>query len=144
MLDPIDRHIRPFRPGDEEGVRALWKVSGLLRPWNDPGKDIARKMGVLPELFLVCEGTHSIIGTVMAGYDGHRGWLYYLAVSPNDRRLGIGRALVCAAEERLKMLGCPKVNLQIRTDHLEVLDFYQDLGFSQETVISMGKRLIKD
>ena len=85
-----------------------------------------------------------IVGTVMAGYDGHRGWINYLAVDEEQRRRGIGRALMAAAEEELVALGCPKVNLQIRTGNAEALAFYERLGFGRDDVVSVGKRLERD
>ena len=85
------------------------------------------------------EGT--VVGTVMAGYDGHRRWVNYLAVAPEHRRRGLGRALMHEAQERLRRLGCPKVNLQIRGDNLEAIAFYRRIGFSEDDVLSMGKRL---
>ena len=106
--------IRRFVPDDEGAVVALWEAAGLTRPWNDPRKDIARKLRVQPEGFLVAVAGDEIVGSVMAGYDGHRGWVNYLAVAADERRAGIGRALMAEAEGVLAGLGCPKVNLQIR------------------------------
>lgn len=136
--------IRTFSPDDTEAVIALWHESGLTRPWNDPRLDIQRKLGVQPELFLVAADGEDIVGTVMAGYDGHRGWLYYLASAPQRRGEGIGRALVEAAEEALMRLGCPKVQLMVRSGNDEVLGFYDALGYEQFTVVTTGKRLIPD
>ncbi len=136
--------IRPFRPEDREAVVALWQRCGLLRPWNDPRKDIARKQRVQPELFLVGTVDRTVVAAVMAGYEGHRGWVNYLAVLPEHRRAGLGRAMMAAAEGRLKALGCPKVNLQIRRDNPEVIAFYTRLGYLEDAVVSMGKRLEQD
>jgi ribosomal protein S18 acetylase RimI-like enzyme len=136
--------IRPFRADDEEGVVALWKACDLTRPWNDPRKDIARKLTVQPELFLVGEEGGKLVATLMAGYEGHRGWVNYLAVSPDCRRQGFGRVLMQAAEERLRALGCPKLNIQVRSTNAEVLGFYRALGYAQEERVSLGKRLIPD
>jgi ribosomal protein S18 acetylase RimI-like enzyme len=136
--------VRPFRPSDEEDVILAWRQCDLLRPWNDPHRDIARKMKVRPDLFLVGELDGRIIATVMAGYDGHRGWLYYLAVLPGHQRTGYGRAIVAEAERLLRIEGCPKVNLQVRTSNRDVIDFYRHIGFSSDEVLSMGKRLEKD
>ncbi len=94
--------IRPFEDADEESVVELWARCGLLRPWNNPHKDIARKRKVQGELFLIGTIEDNIVGSVMVGYDGHRGWINYLAVDPNHRRLGLGRALMDAAEESLR------------------------------------------
>ncbi len=136
--------IRPFRPEDQEPVVALWQRCGLLRPWNDPRKDIARKLRVQGELLLVGTVDGVVVAAVMAGYEGHRGWINYLAVSPEHRRAGLGRAMMAAAEGRLKALGCPKVNLQIRRDNPEVVAFYARLGYLEDAVVSMGKRLEQD
>jgi ribosomal protein S18 acetylase RimI-like enzyme len=136
--------IRPFADSDEPAVIALWKRAGLTRPWNDPAKDVARKRRVQRELFLVAVEADAIVGTVMAGYDGHRGWLNYLAVDPTHRRRGIGRALMAAAEAGVRALGCPKLAVQIRTDNRDALAFYERLGFARDEVVSMGKRLERD
>ena len=133
--------IRQFHPDDEPAVIALWERCGLLRPWNDPQADIARKLAVQPELFLVGELDGTLVAAVMAGYDGHRGWLNYLAVEPDLQRRGLGSALVAEVERRLQARGCPKVNLQIRSENAEVIAFYAELGYREDAVISMGKRL---
>jgi ribosomal protein S18 acetylase RimI-like enzyme len=136
--------IREFSPCDEHAVIALWEQCGLVRRWNDPRKDIERKRKVQPDLFLVgtCDGR--IVAAVMAGYDGHRGWINYLAVAPEERRRGYGRTLMAEAEKRLQQAGCPKINLQIRRSNDAVAAFYTALGYQQDDVISMGKRLEPD
>lgn len=136
--------IRAFRQGDEDAVVALWQACGLTRPWNDPGKDIARKLTVQPELFLVGELDGKLVATLMAGYEGHRGWVNYLAVAPEHRRRGFGRMLMQEAEERLLALGCPKVNVQVRSSNQEALGFYESIGYLQDEAVSLGKRLIAD
>lgn len=136
--------IRAFEESDAADVVALWSACELLRPWNDPRKDIARKLTVQGDMFLVGCVDERIVGTVMAGYDGHRGWIYYLAVDPAQRRQGFARALIAAAEARLRALGCPKINLQIRADNREAIAFYQRIGFAEDASISMGKRLERD
>ncbi len=136
--------IRPFDLADTDAVVALWQEAGLTRPWNNPYQDIRRKLTVQPELFLVAVDDSEVVGTVMAGYDGHRGWLYYLASAPARRGQGIGRRLVETAEERLIALGCPKVQLMVRTENLEVHDFYSALGFEPFETWTTGKRLISD
>lgn len=136
--------VRGFESADGDAVVALWRACDLVRPWNDPHKDIARKVAVDDGLFLVAETEGVIVGAVMAGYDGHRGWLNYLAVAPARQRAGIGRALVADAEARLAARGCPKVNLQIRDTNTEVVGFYESLGYSVDAAISMGKRLEAD
>lgn len=137
--------IRPFRPEDTEPVIALWEAAGLTRPWNDPRKDIARKATVQPELFVVAEdGSGRIVGSVMAGYDGHRGWMNFLATQPDSRGLGVGRDLVAHVEAELLARGCPKVSLQVRTANAQVVDFYRRLGYEIDDTIALGKRLISD
>jgi ribosomal protein S18 acetylase RimI-like enzyme len=141
--------IRPFDVADTEEVVELWRVCGLTRPWNDPHKDIERKLKVQPELFLVATETATstigeVVGTAMAGYDGHRGWVYYLAVHPAFQGRGHGRALMNAVEAGLSSLGCPKINLMIRTGNEDVIAFYEALGYAQDDCLSFGKRLIPD
>jgi ribosomal protein S18 acetylase RimI-like enzyme len=136
--------IRPVSGCDEEQVIALWQRCGLVRPWNDPRKDIARKRGEHPELFLVALADGRLVGCVMAGYDGYRGRMNYLAVDPDHQRAGIVRSIVEAAEERLRALGCVKVNLQLRRDNLEAAEFYTHLGYREDDVVSFGKRLLGD
>ena len=136
--------IRPYAPADEDAVVALWRRCALLRPWNDPRKDIQRKLTTQPELFLVGELAGTVVATVMAGYDGHRGWVNYLAVAPEHRSKGYGRLLMQYIEERLTAMGCPKLNLQVRTGNTAVLEFYRRLGYSVDETVSLGKRLIPD
>ncbi|SIT77580.1 GNAT family acetyltransferase [Microbacterium sp. RU33B] len=136
--------IRTFSIGDTEAVVALWHAAGLTRPWNDPHRDIERKLAVQPELFLVAEADGGVVGSVMAGYDGHRGWLYYLAADPDHRGRGIGRALVAEAEARLLALGCPKVQLMVRPDNAAARGFYEALGYETFETWNTGKRLIPD
>jgi ribosomal protein S18 acetylase RimI-like enzyme len=141
---PARALIRPFAPADEERVVQLWRDCGLTRPWNDPHKDIARKLGEQPELFLVGTVDGRVMATVMAGFDGHRGWVNYLAVDPALQRQDIGRALMDEAERLLIARGCPKLNLQVRAGNTGVIDFYRKLGYVEEEMVSMGKRLIPD
>ena len=136
--------IRPFAPADETAVVTLWEEAGLTRPWNAPHRDIARKLRVRPEWLLVAEADTEIVGTVMAGYDGHRGWVNYLAVHPGHRRAGLGRALMAEAERVLGEAGCPKVNLQLRSGNDEALTFYEALGYVHDDVVSLGRRLEHD
>lgn len=141
-LDGMSLRIRPFERADTESVVALWEEAGLTRPWNDPRRDIERKLSVQPELFLVALDGDRLVGSVMAGYDGHRGWLYYLAA--REPRRGIGRALVAEAEERLVALGCPKVQLMVRRDNEAARGFYDALGYEPVDVWMAGRRLIAD
>ncbi|WP_296650393.1 GNAT family acetyltransferase [Paraburkholderia sp.] len=152
--------IRPFSPGDADAVIGLWmqafpEYQDTSRPHRNPRLSIENKLGTQPELFFVAtrgDGDESterdksdesgaIVGTVMAGYDGHRGWLYSLAVDPGARRLGIGTRLVQHAEAALLARGCPKLNLQVLHDKAEVLAFYASLGYRADAVVSLGKRL---
>lgn len=136
--------IRPYRPADEAAVIALWQACGLTRPWNDPALDIARKLAVQPELFLVGEREGEIVASVMAGYEGHRGWVNYLGVAPAWRGRGLARALMLQVEQALLARGCPKINLQVRADNADALGFYAAIGYGQDAVLSLGKRLIAD
>ena len=136
--------IRPFNSGDEQSVVALWAQCELLRPWNDPHRDIARKLRINPELFLVGVLDGQIVASVMAGYEGHRGWLNYLAVVPEYRRRGFAARIVAEAERLLRQAGCPKVNLQIRSANRAVVEVYRRLGYAVDDVVSMGKRLEHD
>jgi len=136
--------IRAFALRDTESVISLWQQTGLTRSWNNPHLDIQRKLSVQPELFFVAVDGHDVVGTVMAGYDGHRGWLYYLATSPRHRGQGIARALVTTAEDALLELGCPKVQLMVRPENEDVLGFYDALGYERFPTTTTGKRLIAD
>ena len=136
--------IRPFSANDRNDVIKLWSECGLVVPQNNPQLDIERKLKVNPEWFLVGELKGKIIGTCMAGYEGHRGWINYLAVSPQYRRRGFAAKLMQEAEKILQNAGCPKINLQVRTSNRDVIEFYKSIGFSEDDVISMGKRLVKD
>jgi ribosomal protein S18 acetylase RimI-like enzyme len=136
--------IRSYEPRDEIHVIQLWDECGLVVPWNSPICDIRRKCDVQPEMFLVCRLSTKIIATVMVGYDGHRGWINYLAVHPHHRRTGIGRRMMEEAEILLRAVGCPKINLQVRSTNTDVIEFYKKIGFKADDVISLGKRLVPD
>ena len=136
--------VRSYQKIDEADVIALWQACELTRPWNDPHKDIQRKLAVSPESFLVGMQDGKVVATVMAGYEGHRGWINYLAVHPDHRRRNHGSQMMTAAEQKLKDLGCPKINLQVRTANRSVVEFYQRLGYSVDDVVSLGKRLEHD
>ena len=136
--------VRSFTDADRAAVIELWRQCDLTRPWNDAGLDIDRKLARDGELLLVGTVDDTVAATVMAGYDGHRGWVNYLAVDPGHRGHGHGVTIMRAAEARLVELGCPKINLQIRTSNLDAVRFYQAIGYSMDDVVSMGRRLIDD
>ncbi len=139
-----DVTIRPFEAADQGKVIGLWQACGLVVPWNNPRRDIERKLRVGRELFLVGELNGRVVATCMAGYEGHRGWINYLAVSPELHRQGIAARMMRAAEARLRRMGCPKINLQVRASNEEVIAFYRSIGYKIDDVVSMGKRLEKD
>jgi ribosomal protein S18 acetylase RimI-like enzyme len=131
-------NIRKFQERDHESLVALWtRVFPDDPPHNEPSRVIAAKLKV-DDLIFVSEQNEQIVGACMAGYDGHRGWLYAVAVAPEHRRNGLGRSLVSAALEELGKLGCIKVNLQIRSANAPVVAFYRALGFAAEDRLSMG------
>lgn len=133
--------IRPYAASDEAAVVALWEACGLVRPWNDPRRDIALKMDFQPGLFFVGEAEGLLAATCMAGYEGHRGWINYLAVRPDLRGRGLGRSMMSHAEAALRTIGCPKINLQVRRGNEAALAFYGRLGFGDDDLVSLGKRL---
>lgn len=123
-------------------MAALWREVFPDAPaHNVPEEDIRRKLAVQRDLFFVAEESGELVGTALAGYDGHRGWVYYVAVKPACRRRGIGAALMARVEEELAAMGCPKLNLQVRASSREAVAFYQRLGYAVEERVSMGKRL---
>nr|WP_145547760.1 GNAT family acetyltransferase [Variovorax boronicumulans] len=136
--------IRPYLEADEAAVVALWQACGLTRPWNDPHKDIARKLTVQRELFLVGDVDGRIVASVMAGYEGHRGWVNYLAVAPELRGQGHGAALMRHVEQALRARGCPKISLLVRSSNSAVQAFYRRLGYAVDEAVPLGKRLIPD
>jgi ribosomal protein S18 acetylase RimI-like enzyme len=134
--------VRPYRRADEPAVATLWQQCFPAdRPWHEPRADIRRKLGVHPELLLVGVEGDRLVATVLAGWDGHRGWLYRCAVAPECRRRGFGRQIVETALARLAALGCPKVNLQVLGSNRDVVAFYERLGFAVEDRVSLGKAL---
>ncbi len=134
--------IRPYEDSDEQAVIALWnEVLPHSAPHNDPATAIRKKLAVERELFLVATIDANAVGTVMGGYDGHRGWVYSVAVQTKHRRAGVGTALLRRLERALAERGCLKVNLQVRASNAGVVAFYKKLGYAVEEIISMGKRL---
>ena len=141
---PNDLVIRPYESADEGAVVDLWRRCELTRTWNDPLKDIQRKLGVQPHLFLVGLVDGQIVASVMAGFEGHRGWVNYLAVDPEQRRKGYARELMANVEQFLLAEGCPKINLQVRHSNTSAIEFYRRIGFTVDEVTSLGKRLEHD
>ena len=140
--------LRPFDKGDSDKVIALWEKAGLLRPWNDPQKDISRKLQEMAvnsySWFWVAEADGVIIAAAMAGYDGHRGSVNYLGVDPDVQQSGIGRVIMQRIEADLIAAGCPKLNLQVRSDNVDVLAFYDRLDYQRDATLFLSKRLISD
>lgn len=137
-------HIREFEAGDADAVVALWERCALTRPWNDPRKDIARKLALADGGLLVGVVDGLIVASVMAGYDGHRGWANYVAVDAQYRTSGSGRAMMDAAETWLRERNCPKLNVQVRSDNRGAIEFYKRIGFGVDAAASLGKRLEPD
>ena len=136
--------IEAATAADEEAVAALWRDAGLTRPWNDPHADFARAVTGPASAVLVARGADAIDGSVMVGCDGHRGWVYYLAVRPRQRGAGLGRALMAAAEDWLRARGAPKIQLMVRDDNDAALGFYEALGFERQKVVTLGRFLKED
>ena len=133
--------IRVFREADRGAVVALWNACDLVVPWNVPEDDIAKKLAFQPALFFVAEHAGEVVGSVMAGYEGHRGQINYLAVRPDLQGSGLGRELMEFAENRLRELAAPKINLQVRARNRGVIAFYESLGYSVDDTVKLGKRL---
>jgi len=136
--------IRNFQMSDQPEVVDLWKACKLIVPWNNPYKDIIRKMDIFPELFLVGILETRLISTIMGGYDGHRGYINYFAVHPDFQNKGHGSKMINFLEKKLEELGCAKINLHVRKENIKVIKFYKNMGFSIDQSITMGKRLEKD
>ena len=136
--------IRQFVESDRHAVIELWAACDLTRPWNDPNRDIDRKLQFQPELFLVGTAGARVVASAMAGYDGHRGSVFYLGVYPEFQGLGYGRQFMVHLEDALAAMGCPKLNIAVRSSNEPVLSFYRDLSYTEDDVVSIGKRLIED
>ena len=136
--------IVEYKPEYESAVIELWEKCELTRPWNNPGRDIERKMNEKPELLLVGLIDGRLVASAMCGYEGHRGWVNYLAVEPEYQRQGLGKRMMGAMEERLLQIGCPKINIQVRAGNTRALNFFKKIGYNVEERISLGKRLIED
>jgi len=134
--------IRTYTEGDFENVVTLWvKCFSYPAPHNNPEKAIHRKVAINDGLFFIAVSREEVTGTIMAGWDGHRGWIYSLAVDPGHRMQGTGKKLVNHAIEELRKRDCPKVNLQVMPENTEVVGFYKKLGFAAEERLSMGQKL---
>ncbi|MGO2354180.1 MAG: GNAT family acetyltransferase [Marinomonas foliarum] len=137
-------NIRPYEEKDRKVVIALWNQCGLVAPQNDPNKDIDRKLKVDADLFLVGVVNNSVVATVMGGYEGHRGWINYLAVSPDHQRKGYGQAIMKEVELSITAKGCPKINLQVRNTNQTAIEFYKAIGYGNDDVVGLGKRFEHD
>ena len=137
-------NFRKFRKSDSKEVIKLWEKCKLIVPWNDPLKDINRKLSIKDNLFIIGEINKNIIASAMAGYDGHRGYIYYLAVLPEYQKKGIGSSLLSIVEKKLLHLGCPKINLFVRNTNIRVKTFYRINNYEFQDSQIYGKRLIKD
>jgi ribosomal protein S18 acetylase RimI-like enzyme len=134
--------VRSYREGDFDGIDALWNEAFPDDPpWNRAGYAVPAKLAFQPDLLFVAVDRDQIIGSAMAGYDGHRGWLYAVAVRQQHRRDGLGTMLVRKAEDALRDLGCRKINLQVRTTNEAIVRFYQRLGYLVEERICLGRHI---
>jgi len=133
--------ISALRPEEIETAVALWEECGLTRPWNDPRADIALALGKLSSTVLAGRIGGALVATAMTGSDGHRGWVYYLAVAPAHQRAGHGAAMMQAAADWLKARGVPKLHVMIRTENLGVAAFYAKLGYEKSDTVTMARRL---
>ncbi len=141
----LDLTVRQFQPADVEQVESLWQEAlPSSQPWNESRDVICRKLNGRDQLFFVGEQNGRIVATVMAGYDGVRGWIYSMAVAADCRRRGIGRRMLEKAETALAVRGCPKINLQVRSTNSEVIEFYERCGFTVEDRASLGKAASTD
>ena len=133
--------IGPLPEALHEAAVRLWDACGLTRPWNDPGDDLRRALaGPTSTVLATLDGDGSLLATAMVGHDGHRGWVYYLAVDPAARRRGLGRAMMAACEDWIRDHGIPKIQLMVRTSNRAVIAFYERLGYADAEVIVLGRR----
>jgi ribosomal protein S18 acetylase RimI-like enzyme len=133
--------IEAAKAADAAGVTALWRACGLTRPWNDPDADFRLAIESGSAAVLVSRAGPEIRASVMVGFDGHRGWVYDLAVAPDHRRAGLGRMLMAAAEQWLRARGAPKIQLMVREDNADALGFYEALGLERQKVVTLGRFL---
>lgn len=133
--------IRSAEISDSESVIALWQRCGLTRPWNEPAADFAAALANPTSDVLLIADADAPIASVMVGYDGHRGWVYYLAVDLAHRRAGLGRRMMAAAEAWLRERGAPKIQLMVREDNAAAIGFYEAIGLERQPVVTLGRRL---
>jgi len=136
--------IRIYKAEDEQEIIDLWQTCNLTTAWNNPKRDIERKINDSPELFFVGEIDREIVASCMAGYDGHRGWVYYLAVKPDLQRQGVASKIMSHAEQSLREIGCPKIDLMVRKTNHSVISFYHKIGYNDDPVVVLSKRLAED
>lgn len=129
---------------NRDAVIALWQACGLTRPWNDPAADFDAALGSAASDILLLRDGDALLATVMTGFDGHRGWVYYLAIDPGHRRKGLGTRMMAAAEARLREHGAPKIQLMVRSENADVIAFYEALGLERQDVATLGRRLDTD
>jgi ribosomal protein S18 acetylase RimI-like enzyme len=133
--------MREAESGDALRVTDLWRRCGLTRPWNDPEADFRRALEGPASAVLLLEGDSGLAASIMVGWDGHRGWVYYLAVDPELRRRGEGRRMMAAAEQWLRARGAPKIQLMVREDNADAIGFYEALGLTRQKVVTLGRFL---
>lgn len=141
MRHTAEVEIRDLRRQEVDSAVALWQECGLTRPWNDPHADLARALDGASSTVLAALREERLVGTAMVGHDGHRGWVYYLAVSPDHRRGGVGRELMAACEAWLRERGAPKVQLMVRQSNAAAVGFYAELGYTDQDVVTLGRFL---
>lgn len=140
----MEMKIRSYRKTDEKIIIQLWEECGLTVPWNNPQLDIDRKLRENSEEFLVGQIDDEIMATAIVGFDGHRGWVYYLGVKPKYRSEGFGNQMMKVAEKHLINIGCPKINIMVRESNSKVINFYEAIGYEKQNIVTLGKRLIPD
>jgi hypothetical protein len=140
---PDNLTIADLRSDEIEEAVALWEICGLTRPWNDPRADAGLALAGETSTILGVHGDGRLVATVMVGSDGHRGWVYYLAVDPARRGQRLGEAMMRAAEAWVRARGMPKLQLMVRDDNLDVVRFYQAIGYEIEDRVILSKRLIQ-
>ena len=138
-LDPVD--VRELTANERDAVVRLWSDAGLTRPWNDPGADFDRALAGAQSAVLGAFDQGTLAGSAMVGDDGHRGWVYYLAVEVSRRRCGVGGALMAAAENWMLARGVTKLNLMVRQSNQAAAGFYADLGYEEDAVTVLSRRL---